>query len=437
MLQKLENHIQQNLSFLKDKKLLLAVSGGIDSMVLVDLFHKLKYDVAVAHCNFQLRGQESDDDEEFVKSQVEKLNIPLFIQKFDTKKFAEQKKLSIQVVARNLRYDWFYTLLVNQNFDFIITAHHLDDSIETFLINFTRGTGLEGLTGIPVQNDKIIRPLLAFSRDEIVAYAQQNDTKWREDSSNSTDKYWRNKLRHDVIPVLKELNPSLLPSFQNTIDSLQQSHSLVKDASKNMYQKVVTEEEHHTEIDLTKLLKLTNYKAYLFQWLQPFGFTDWKAVYDLIESNSGKQVFSETHILLKNRNTLLLSPKQTRENNEVFWVEKNQNEVKVPLKLSFCNVSDISTQGTNTIFVDEDKLSFPLTICRWEEGDVFYPFGMKGKKKLSKYFKDEKLSLIEKSKVWLLCSDNQIIWVVGKRQDERFKITKQTTKILQINFTNE
>jgi len=437
MLQKLENHIQQNLSFLKDKKLLLAVSGGIDSMVLVDLFHKLKYDIAVAHCNFQLRGQESDDDEEFVKSQVEKLNIPLFIQKFDTKKFAEQKKLSIQVVARNLRYDWFYTLLVNQNFDFIITAHHLDDSIETFLINFTRGTGLEGLTGIPIQNDKIIRPLLAFSRDEIVAYAKQNDIKWREDSSNSTDKYWRNKLRHDVIPVLKELNPSLLPSFQNTIDSLQQSHSLVKDASKNMYQKVVAEEEHHTEIDLTKLLKLPNYKAYLFQWLQAFGFTDWKAVYDLIEANSGKQVFSETHILLKNRNTLLLSPKQTRENNEVFWVEKNQNEVKVPLKLRFCNVSDISTQGTNTIFVDEDKLSFPLTIRRWEEGDVFYPFGMKGKKKLSKYFKDEKLSLIEKSKVWLLCSDNQIIWVIGKRQDERFKITKQTTKILQINFTNE
>ena len=171
--------------------------------------------------------------------------------------------------------------------------------------------------------------------------------------------------------------------------------------------------------------------------MQAFGFTDWKAVYDLIEANSGKQVFSETHILLKNRNTLLLSPKQTRENNEVFWVEKNQNEVKVPLKLRFCNVSDISTQGTNTIFVDEDKLEFPLTIRKWEEGDVFYPFGMKGKKKLSKYFKDEKFSLIEKSKIWLLCSNNHIVWVIGKRQDDRFKITKQTTKILQINFTSE
>lgn len=437
MLQKFQNHIDKNLSFLKDKKLLLAVSGGIDSMVLVDLFHKLKYDVAVSHCNFQLRGQESDDDEEFVKSQVEKLNIPLFIQKFDTKKFAEQKKLSIQVVARNLRYDWFYTLLVNQNFDFIITAHHLDDSIETFLINFTRGTGLEGLTGIPTRNDKIARPMLIFSRNDIENYAKENNIAWREDSSNSTDKYWRNKLRHDVVPVLKDLNTSFLSSFQNTIESLQQSNSLVKDASKTMYQKVVTEEEHHTEIDLTKLLKLPNYKAYLFQLLQPFGFSDWKAINDLIKANSGKQVFSETHILLKNRNTLLLSPKQTQVNNELFWIEKNQTEVKVSLKLSFCNVSDISSQRTNTIFVDEDKLEFPLTIRKWEEGDVFYPFGMKGKKKLSKYFKDEKFSLIEKSKIWLLCSDNHIVWVIGKRQDDRFKITKQTTKILQINFTSE
>ncbi|WP_374549725.1 tRNA lysidine(34) synthetase TilS [Flavobacterium sp.] len=452
MLQKLQNHIDKNLSFLKDKRLLLAVSGGIDSMVLVHLCHQLKLNFAVAHCNFQLRGNESDDDESFVKSQIEslsnhfvtpsavevqKVNIPLFIQKFDTANFAKEQKLSIQVVARNLRYDWFYSLLANHNFDYIITAHHLDDSIETFLINFTRGTGLEGLTGIPTRNDKIVRPLLIFSRNEIESYAKENNIAWREDSSNSTDKYWRNKLRHDVIPVLKDLNTSFLSSFQNTIESLQQSNSLVKDASSNMYKKIVIEEEHHTEIDLTKLLKLPNYKAYLFKWLQPFGFTDWKAIYDLIQANSGKQVFSETHILLKNRNSLLLSPKQTKVNNELFWIEKSHLEVKVPLKLSFCNVSDISTQGTNTIFVDEDKLEFPLTIRKWEEGDVFYPFGMKGKKKLSKYFKDEKLSLIEKSKIWLLCSNNEIVWIIGKRQDDRFKITKQTTNILQINYTNE
>lgn len=436
MLSKFQNHINTNLPFLNGKKLLLATSGGIDSMVLVNLCHQSKLDFTVAHCNFQLRGEESDEDENFVKNQIEKLQFPIFIQRFDTKAFAEQNKLSIQVVARNLRYEWFYTLLANHNFDYILTAHHLDDSLETFLINFTRGSGLDGLTGIPEQNDKIVRPLLAFSRKEIEAFAKENQITWREDSSNASDKYLRNKLRHDVIPILKELNPSLLSSFENTIGHLKQSQSLAQDAAKNLYKKVVTEEEHHTVIDLPKLLKYRNYKAYLFDWLQPFGFADWTSVYELINTQSGKQVLSETHILLKNRDSLLLFPKQNIVSDEVFWVQKEQSEVKIPLKLDFCNVSDISLQSTNTIFVDEDLLQFPLTIRRWQEGDFFQPFGMTGKKKLSKYFKDEKFSLLEKSNVWLLCSDDKIVWIVGKRQDERFKVTATTTKILKINYTN-
>ncbi|RKS02338.1 tRNA lysidine(34) synthetase TilS [Flavobacterium sp. 102] len=436
MFEQFQNHINTNLPFLNGKKLLLATSGGIDSMVLVNLCHQSKLDFAVAHCNFQLRGEESDEDENFVKNQIEKLQFPIFIQRFDTKAFAEQNKLSIQVVARNLRYEWFYTLLANHNFDYILTAHHLDDSLETFLINFTRGSGLDGLTGIPEQNDKIVRPLLAFSRKEIEAFAKENQIAWREDSSNASDKYLRNKLRHDVIPILKELNPSLLSSFENTISHLKQSQSLAQDAAKNLYQKVVSEEEHHTVIDLLKLLKYRNYKAYLFDWLQPFGFADWTSVYELINTQSGKQVLSETHILLKNRDSLLLFPKQNIVSDEVFWVQKEQSEVKIPLKLDFCNVSDISLQSTNTIFVDEDLLQFPLTIRRWQEGDFFQPFGMTGKKKLSKYFKDEKFSLLEKSNVWLLCSDDKIVWIVGKRQDERFKVTATTTKILKINYTN-
>ncbi|MFN3753864.1 tRNA lysidine(34) synthetase TilS [Flavobacterium sp.] len=436
MLSKFQNHIDINLPFLKGKKLLLATSGGIDSMVLVNLCHQSKLDFAVAHCNFQLRGEESDKDETFVKSQIEKLQVPIFIQRFDTKAFAEQNKLSIQVVARNLRYEWFYTLLANNNFDYILTAHHLDDSLETFLINFTRGSGLEGLTGIPEQNDKIVRPLLVFSRNEIEAFAKEDNIIWREDSSNASDKYWRNKLRHDVIPILKELNPSLLSSFENTIGHLKQIQSLAQDATKDLYQKVVNEEENHTLIDLTKLLKHRNHKAYLFEWLQPFGFADWTSVYDLINAQSGKQVLSETHILLKNRDSLLLFPKLHVRGEEVFWIQKEQSEVKVPLKLDFCNVSDISHQSSNVIFVDEDKLQFPLTIRRWQEGDVFQPFGMTGKKKLSKYFKDEKFSLLEKANIWLLCSDDKIVWIVGKRQDERFKITASTTKILKINYTD-
>ena len=434
MLAKFQNHINQNLLFLKEKKLLLATSGGIDSMVLLELCHQLKLDIRVAHCNFQLRGDESDEDEKFVKTQCEKLDVLLFINHFDTKKFAEKQKLSIQVVARNLRYDWFNTLLINNDYDYILTAHHLDDSLETFLINFTRGSGLEGLTGIPQQNGNVIRPLLPFSRNEIEAFAKENNIQWREDSSNALDKYLRNKLRHDVIPVLKELNPSLLDSFENTISNLKQSQSLVNDASQMVYKQVVSEEDT-IKIDISKLTEFQNYNAYLYQWLQPFGFTAWEDIYTLVEAQSGKQVFSEKYILLKDRNHLILFPKQNENEPIHFSVAKDQKEVKFPLKLSFCNVDDISIAPTNVIFVDEDKLQFPLEIRKWQEGDLFFPFGMNGKKKLSKFFKDEKFSLLDKSNTWLLCSENQIVWVIGKRQDERFKVTETTTKILKINYT--
>lgn len=434
MLSKFQNHLNLNLTFLKGKRLLLATSGGIDSMVLVHLCHQLNIDFAIAHCNFQLRGEESNEDEAFVKLHAEKIRVPIFIEKFDTQTFADQQKLSIQVVARNLRYDWFYSLLANHNFDYILTAHHSDDSLETFLINFTRGSGIEGLTGIPEQNDKIVRPLLVFSRKEIEAYAVDNQISWREDSSNASDKYLRNKLRHEVIPVLKALNPSLLASFENTITHLKQTQSLAEDAVKSLYQTVVTEEEYHTVINLKKLQKHPNCKAYLYEWLQPFGFSDWTAVYDLLEAQSGKQVLSESHVLLKNRNVLLLFTKQTRVSEEKYWIPKDQPEVKVPLKMSFCNVSDISNQTSNVIFVDEALLQYPLTLRRWQEGDVFQPSGMTGKKKLSKFFKDEKYSLWDKANAWLLCSENKIVWIVGKRADERFKATANTTKILKINF---
>ena len=435
MLEKLQNHINKNIPFLNGKKLLLATSGGIDSMVMLALCHQLKLDIRVAHCNFQLRGDESDQDEKFVKSQCEKLDILFFVNHFETKKFAEAQNLSIQVVARNLRYDWFNTLLINYNYDYIVTAHHLDDSLETFLINFTRGSGLDGLIGIPNQNGNIIRPLLPFSRSEIETFAKENAIQFREDSSNASYKYLRNKMRHAVIPVLKEINPSLLTSFENTISNLKQAQSLVNDASQMVYKQVVSEEET-IKITISKLLTYQNHKAYLYQWLTEYGFTDWDAVYDLINAQSGKQVFSEKYILLKDRNQLILFPKQNETESMHFSVTKDQKEVKFPLKLSFCNVEDISVEPTNTIFVDEEKLHFPLKIRKWQEGDLFFPFGMDGSKKLSKYFKDEKYSLLDKSNIWLLCSDNQIVWVIGKRQDERFRVTKATTKILKINYTN-
>ena len=435
MLAKFQNHINGNLPFLKGKKLLLAVSGGIDSMVLMRLCIEMKMDISVAHCNFSLRGDESDADEDFVKSQTDKLQIPIFIKKFDTKKIAEKEKSSIQVVARNLRYEWFNTLLINNDYDYILTAHHLDDSLETFLINFTRGSGLNGLTGIPQQNVSIVRPLLPFSRTEIEIFANENKVEWREDSSNASDKYLRNKLRHDVIPMLKELNPSLLHSFENTISNLQQAQSLVDDASRIVYRKVVTDTNFQKRINLTELIQLPNYNAYLYQWLEPLGFSDWESINDLATAQSGKQIHSQNHTLLKDRNFLIVFPKQESEKTTLFLIEKDQNEVKFPLKISFCNVDDISNQATNTIFVDEDKLQFPLVIRKWQEGDWFYPHGLNGKKKLSKFFKDEKYSLLDKSEAWLLCSNNQIVWIIGDRQDDRFKVTETTTKILKIKYS--
>ena len=426
MLIKFQNHIATNFPQLKDKKLLLAVSGGIDSMVLLDLFYKLRFDICVVHCNFQLRGKESKGDEMLVREICQDSYIPYFIESFDTTEFAKINKLSIQLAARKLRYDWFQEI-ISLGFDYVLTAHHLDDNVETFLINFTRGTGLEGLTGIPAQNGNIIRPLLPFSREEIENYALENKIQWREDSSNASDKYFRNKLRHNIVPTLKELNTGFLDSFQNTLHHLQQSESLVNDASKLVFEKVVEEKENQLEIHLKPLLEFQNYKAYLYQWLKAFGFSAWNDIYDLVEAQSGKQVFSETHILLKDREKLILSERNEINKSEVFIIESIESKVNIPLKLRFCKAVNIFETVSNCIFVDESKIKFPLTIRKWQEGDYFYPSGMNGKKKLSKYFKDEKYSLLDKKNQWLLCSEDQIIWVIGKRADDRF-INKETTQ---------
>lgn len=433
MVEKLKNHCNQHFPFLKQKKVLLAVSGGLDSMVLVYLFQQLHYEIGVAHCNFQLRGLESFEDQNFIQNYAKANSIPIFITQFDTQAFAQDYKLSIQVAARELRYNWFYELLETQNFDYVLTAHHADDNLETFLINLSRGTGLDGLTGIPEQNDKVIRPLLAFSRQEIEEYAKQNAIQWREDSSNASDKYLRNKIRHNVVPILKELNTDFIASFQKTQEYLQQAQVMVEDASIMVYQQVAKEVGEEIHFDLKKLKPLPNYKSYLYQWLREYGFSAWDDVYDLVDSQSGKQIFSSHFRLLKNRDYLVLCPLDFTDSKKEYFITKNQKEVKVPLNLSICKVTDISDTSIQSIFVDETKLQYPLVLRHWREGDFFQPLGMKGKsKKVSKFLKDEKVSLIEKEKIWLLCSDNQIVWIVGMRQDERFKIDETTKEILKI-----
>ncbi|WP_026728813.1 tRNA lysidine(34) synthetase TilS [Flavobacterium denitrificans] len=435
MFSNFQNHIVSRFPFLAEKKLFLAVSGGLDSMVLLHLLKKLPYEIAVLHCNFQLRGLESFGDQEFIQNYCKQNNIPFFTTQFDTKAFAEDYKLSTQVAARELRYSWFYELLEEENFDYILTAHHADDNLETFIINLTRGTGLDGLTGIPEQNEKIIRPLLPFSREEILRYAEESKIQWREDSSNASNKYLRNKIRHDLVPILKEINPNFLNAFQKTQSYLQESQEMAEDASIMVYQQVAKEEGEDIHFDLNQLKKLPNYKSYLYQWLNEFGFSAWNDIYDLVSGQSGKQVLSEEFRLLKNRETLILSPISYEPKDDEFEIHENETEVNFPLKMRLCNVGHITIESNKSIFVDAEKIQFPLILRKWAEGDVFHPFGMQGKsKKVSKLFKDEKLSLIEKEKTWILCSGNQIVWVVGIRQDERFKIENTTNKILKIEL---
>ena len=433
MLLKFQNHIQQNLPFLNGKKLLLAVSGGVDSMVLAYLIQQSGFQIGVAHCNFMLRAEESNQDYNFVEDYCINNGIPFFGKEFNTKAYAEENKLSIQLAARQLRYGWFDELSATEGFDYLLTAHHLDDSVETFLINFTRGTGIEGLTGIPQQNEKIVRPLLIFSREEIENYANQNTIAWREDSSNVSDKYLRNKIRHAIIPVLKELNRGFLSSFQNTVENLQQVESMASDASAIKYQEIVSEEETEVKINLPKLLELPNYKAYLYQWLKPYGFTAWEDIYDLTVAQSGKQILSETHRLLKDRELLIISGINNNQDS-THYIDENFNSAGLPIKLHFSDQNHITNATANTIFVDKLSLKFPLTLRKWQEGDYFYPSGMHGKKKVSKYFKDEKFSLVDKEKTWLLCSENQIIWIVNHRADQRFIANNNTQQILKIEL---
>ena len=433
MLRQFENQVSNHFPFLQGKKLLLAVSGGLDSMVLVHLFQQLNYEIVVLHCNFQLRGLESFEDQQFIQEYSNTNAIPFVFTQFDTEAFAADFKVSIQVAARELRYSWFYEQLAIQKGDFILTAHHADDNLETFLINLSRGTGLEGLTGIPAQNEKVIRPLLSFSRQQIEEYASVNKLKWREDSSNASDKYLRNKIRHHLVPLLKELNPNFISSFEKTQSFLSEAQELVDDAAIMVYQQVAREEGEDIYFDLVRLLQLPNYSSYLYQWLKEFGFTAWDDIYELVTSQSGKQVLAPYFRLIKDRDCLILSPLPSQENQQEFEIESLESKVKFPLNLDFSTVSKIGVASNSTIFVDQDKLVFPLTLRHWNEGDVFQPFGMEGKsKKVSKLFKDEKLSLIDKEKIWLLCSNNQVVWVVGIRQDERFKIDPNSKKLLKI-----
>jgi tRNA(Ile)-lysidine synthase len=435
MLSKFKKHLEEQFPKTLTRKILLAVSGGVDSVVLAHLCRQAGLDIALAHCNFNLRGEESEGDESFVLELADALETEIFIEGFETEAYAAGKKISIQMAARELRYNWFRELRETLQFDYIFTAHHANDNLETVLINFIRGTGLEGLTGIPDVNDCVIRPLLPYSREEIEKYARGQELQWREDSSNASTKYFRNKVRLEVIPTLLEMNPQLLESFAKTRSHLQQSSQLIEDYVSVIFPKVAKQEEYGYSFKVKLLQALPSTKAVMYELFKSFGFTEWEDVHGLLESQPGKIVYSKTHRLIRGREDLLLTVVSPLE-DKIYTIKEDEEVVMLPMgTFQFEPAEELEKSDASVIFLDRDKLQFPLTVRKWQQGDYFYPFGMKGKKKISKFFKDEKLSLPQKENCWLLCSGQDIVWVINYRADARFAVEDSTQEILRLSYT--
>ena len=398
---------------------LLAISGGVDSMVLIDLLCKSKIEFSIAHCNFNLRGKESQNDAAFVSSFSSKIDCDYFEANLATEFYSNHKKISIQMAARQLRYSWFNDLLKIYGFSKIITAHNLDDSLETFIINLSRGTGLKGLLGIPVKKNNIARPMLIFSKEEIVNYARKNKIKWREDSTNEKLDYYRNLIRHEITSKLKSIKPNFLENFSNTIKNLSSSYKASKSLVQKFKKTYFSEVGNHIEININALKALEPIEFYLFEFFSKYGFNDIDALKFLPDSQSGRYLESTSHRLIKDREVLILI-KRSNEEIKNYFIDNKTRSIDIPLSLNFDQGVNVNSFKKNQAYLSLDKLNFPLTIRKWSNGDFFYPTGMNGKKMISKYFKDEKFSKVEKESQWLLCSGKNIVWVIGKRCDRRF-----------------
>lgn len=433
MLSNFKAHIELNFPSLLKNRVLVACSGGLDSVVLTQLCHTIGVDIAIAHCNFKLRRVESDLDEAFVRQLAKKLGVAYFVTHFDTVGYVKEQKVSVQMAARELRYTWFDGLLKTNGFTKVLTAHHLDDNLETFLINLSRGTGIGGLTGIPEHTETLARPLLKYSRADLLAYANSNGFEWREDASNTDSKYLRNKIRLELVPVLKELHPNFLENFKNSTTYLGQSAGIAKNHVAQLQQVLFIQENGVVKIPISKLKELNPIEGYLYGLFQEYGFTEWGNLEALLDAMSGKCIESKSHRLLKDREFLWLSPLEISTDEVIkYAVSVEDKKINLPITLEFLDVVVRNENTSAIIYVDKNALKYPLRVRKWEKGDYFYPLGLQGKKKLAKFFKDEKVPVTLKDRQWLLCSGENIVWVIGKRADERFKVKPDTKAILRI-----
>lgn len=432
---KVKKYIQDNMLLTDKARVIIGVSGGADSMALLDILHHLGYECIVAHCNFHLRGQESYRDEYFVEKIATKYKFEYVSANFDTKKYIEEESISLEMAARELRYAWFEKIRKEYKAEKIAVAHHQDDSIETVLINLIRGTGIRGLSGIPPINGKVIRPLLCIFREDILQYLKVRHIGFVEDSTNKEDIYTRNKIRLNVIPLLKTINPSVVQAIQKTSENLYHTENIFNAYVEKAKRKVFS----NNKIDINALLKQREPKTILFEILFPYGFNAPTVdnIYESVNSQSGKIFYSEEYQLVKDRETFILQPTNNQPDT-IYTLFEHETSIEEPCKMTFESFRKTSSfqleQDPMTIYLDKGRLIYPLIIRKWKHGDKFIPFGMKGHKKVSDYFTDRKFSLIDKSNTWLLCSGDDIVWIIGERIDDRFKITNTTIEILKITL---
>ena len=430
--------VKEKQLFEPNQKVLLAVSGGIDSMVLLSLFEKAGFDYGVAHCNFNLRGKESDQDESFVKEHMDMHGIPAYFDRFDTEEYASLNGISIEMAARELRYEFFEKIRVENEFDFIATAHHQDDMIETFFLNLSRKTGIKGLTGIKEKKEHIIRPMLFASRKDIELFARQNYINFREDSTNNEIVYQRNFLRHKILPLFSELNPSFKKNIIASIKNLREVENLYDTFISAENKKVITQRENELVFNIYALKETAFPLLVLLDSLKDYGFNPVviEEVYKGLDSDSGKQFYSRTHRLVKDREKLFVLPLEETD-DRIFYIEKDDMELFDPVDLNIEKIERedfVLKKSPKVASLDLDKLEFPLLIRKWRQGDYFQPLGMSGFKKLSDFFIDLKIPVHEKENVWLLCSGQKVVWIMGYRIDNRFKITGETENIFKLEI---
>ncbi len=433
MLAQFEEHVKTRFPELLRKRVLLACSAGLDSTVLAHLFAALGLDFRLAHANFNLRDKESEGDQDFVERLASTFNIKCYVNSFDTKKYISINKVSVQMAARELRYAWFQELLALGEADLLVTAHQADDVLETFLINLSRGTGLDGLTGIPGRIGAIRRPLLPFGRGQLAAYAAAHGIEWREDRTNVETDYLRNRFRHGVVPALKQASPEILDRLGSTQENLRESRALIDRYITGIRGQIGARQGEVTRFDCEALRQLKPLKAHLFELFKAYGFTDWQAIVALLEGETGREVHSATHRLLHDRGSLLLRQIMPAE-AQTFSVPLSAGQPDLPIGLVLSRADRLGETGERILYLDKETLKEGLILRKWLKGDYFYPLGMGGRKLVSKYFKDASMNRFEKEAQWLLCSGDQIVWIVGRRADDRFKVSGKTREILKITW---